>query len=79
MRQLLLLLLLLFLLTLSLVLSSEILIPKSWLIKANPQAWSCFNSGSQAVLWHMLSDWTCVQKSRVQKCEQHKDDVKKHH
>ena len=32
------------------------------------------NPGSQAVLWRMLSDWVCVQRSTVERCEQHEDD-----
>ena len=32
----------------------------------------------QAVLRHMLSDWTPVQRSIVGQCEQHEEDLKKH-
>ena len=50
---------------------SEVFSPKGQLIKA----WRYFCPGSQATLWHMLSDLACVPKSTVGQCEQSKNDV----
>ena len=48
-----------------LLLLSALLSPKGWLIKANPQAWRYFNSGSQAAVGHMLSELVSVQLGEV--------------
>ena len=57
---------------------SEVFNCKSRTIKESSQAKIYFKSGSQAALWRILSDWARAQKSAVGRCEQNKDDIKKH-
>lgn len=64
------------LLLLLLILLYEVIIPKSWAIKASSQDDIYFDLGSEGALQNMLSSWARAERSTVRQWEKYEDDDK---